>query len=149
MTPARWTCLADELHLEGESLLFTDAARVSALARDAGAAGYRVVEVDTATVSDFRVAQARIAAALRLPDTAGRNLDALSDSLGDLARYWPQDHRIALFWTHPETLIDQDTSGWFRLADVLQDATRRLWRGGEDPADRLFETLLLVPGLDA
>ncbi|MBK8446823.1 MAG: barstar family protein [Micropruina sp.] len=149
MTPATWTCLADQLNLDGEALLFADAAQTTALAQRSQAAGYRVVEVDTAQVTDFRVAQARLAAALRLPATAGRNLDALADSLGDLARYWPDAPRIALFWTHPETLIDKDTAGWFRLADVLQDATAQLWRGGGDPADRLFETVLLVPGLDA
>ncbi|HOQ53432.1 MAG TPA: barstar family protein [Micropruina sp.] len=144
-----WTCLADELSLEGEALLFAADEREPALVQRSQAAGYRVVEVDTAGVTDFRVAQARIAAVLRLPESAGRNLDALADSLGDLARYWPDDARIALFWRHPEKLIERDTAGWFRLADVLQDATQRLWRGGNDPADRLFETVLLVPGFDA
>lgn len=143
-----WTCLADELALEGTALLFADAAAETALAGRARNAGYAVVSVDTAGVGDFRVAQARIAAGLRLPETAGRNLDALADSLGDLARYWPSTPRIALFWTHPERLIAADAPGWFRLADVLQDATARLWRGHDDPADRLFETVLLVDGYD-
>ena len=101
MTPATWTCLADQLNLDGEALLFADAAQTPALAQRSQAAGYRVVEVDTAQVTDFRVAQARLAAALRLPATAGRNLDALADSLGDLARYWPDAPRIALFWKEP------------------------------------------------
>lgn len=144
-----WTCLADELSLDGEALLFAADERAGALAERSQAAGYRVVGVDTAGVTDFRVAQARIATALGLPETAGRNLDALADSLRDLARYWPDDARVALFWRHPEKLIEKDTSGWFRLADVLQNATQRLWRGGNDPADRLFETVLLVPGFDA
>ena len=143
-----WTCLADELALDGAALLFADAAAQGDLAQRARAAGYTVVTVDTGGVTDFRVAQARIASALRLPETAGRNLDALADSLGDLARYWPDAPRIARFWTHPERLIDVDPSGWFRLADVLQDATDRLGRDGGDPADRLFETVLLVTGYD-
>ena len=141
-----WTCLADELSLDGAALLFADAADGDALAQRADAAGYTVVTVDTEGVTDFRVAQARVAGALRLPVTAGRNLDALADSLGDLARYWPDAPRIAMFWTHPERLIDMDPSGWFRLAEVLQDATERLWRGSRDPSDRLFETVLLVKG---
>jgi len=143
-----WTCLADELGLDGAALLFADAARKDELAAQAAAAGYTVVQVSTAEVTDFRAAQARIAAALALPDTAGRNLDALADSVGDLARYWPDARRICLFWTHPERLIERDPSGWFRLADVLQEATERLWRGGDDPADRMFETVLLVDGYD-
>ena len=141
-------CLADVLNLEGEALLFADADRRAELAQRAAAGGYTVVTIDTREVTGFRVAQARIAAALLLPETAGRNLDALADSLGDLARYWPDAPRIALFWTHPERLIAADAPGWFRLADVLQDATARLWRGHDDPADRLFETVLLVDGYD-
>lgn len=149
MTGVGWTCLADELGLDGAELLFADAGSRNRLADKCAAAGYLMLEVDTAGVTDFRVAQARIATVLGLPETAGRNLDALADSLGDLARYWPQAPRIALFWTHPERLIDADTSGWFRLAEVLQDATGRLWHGHGDPADRLFETVLLVDGYDA
>jgi len=65
-----WTCLADELGLDGAALLFADAARKDELAAQAAAAGYTVVQVSTAEVTDFRAAQARIAAALALPDTA-------------------------------------------------------------------------------
>ena len=143
------TRLAEQLGLDGDALLFADAARQVMFVRGSETAGYRVVEVDTAGVTDFRVAQARIAQALGLPETAGRNLDALADSLGDLARYWPDAPRVALFWAHPEKLIDADSTGWFRLADVLQDATERLWRGAGDPADRVFETVLLVDRYDA
>ena len=142
------TRLAEQLGLDGDALLFADAARQVTFVQDSEAAGYRVVEVDTAGVTDFRLAQARIAQALGLPETAGRNLDALADSLGDLARYWPDAPRVVLFWAHPEKLIEADSTGWFRLADVLQDATERLWRGAGDPADRVFETVLLVDRYD-
>lgn len=142
-------CLADVLGLDDAGLLFADAGRRRWLREQSAAAGYTVVEVDTADVTDFRTAQSRIASALRLPEAAGRNLDAFADSVGDLARYWPATPRLALFWVHPETLIDTDPSGWFRLAEVLQDARERLWRGGDDSADRLFETVLLVRGYDA
>jgi len=146
--PAR-TSLAEQLGLDGDALMFADAGRHGSFAQQSAGAGYVVVEVDTAGVTDFRTAQALIAAALLLPETAGRNLDALADSLGDLARYWPDAPRVALFWNHPEKLIEADSAGWFRLADVLQDATERLWRGAADPDDRVFETVLLVNGYDA
>ncbi|MFT3860156.1 barstar family protein [Micropruina sp.] len=142
-----WTCLADELGLEGSRMLFADAGRADellALCRDAG---YTVVGVDTETMDDFRAAQAAVASALRLPPSAGRNLDALADSLGDLARYWPHTPRIVLAWTHPEGLVLNDQHGWFRLVEVLADGSDRLWRGaGADPDDRLFETLVFVDG---
>lgn len=148
MTPGpRWSSLADALQLDGERLLFAPAGRAAELVTAAAAAGYRVVEIDTDGAAGFRAAQAAIAEALHLPETAGRNLDALADSLGDLARYCPDAERVALFWHHPEQVIANDTAGWFRLADVLEDASSRLWRGGE-PDDRLFETVLLVSGFD-
>ena len=110
-------------------------------------AGYTVVALDTQGVSRFRGAQAAIAAALRLPASAGRNLDALADSLGDLARYWPDAPRLVLAWTHPEQLMLDDEKGWFRLVEVLANASDRLWQGeGDDPDDRLFETLVFIEG---
>lgn len=147
--PAHRTSLADVLDVEGDRLVFADAARGEALIARCRDAGYTVVAVDTTGVLDFREAQRRIAVGLRLPETAGRNLDALADSLHDLARYWPDAPRLALVWCHPEQIIEADTAGWFRLTDVLVEASERLWRGGADPADRLFETLLLTDGLDA
>lgn len=144
--PRPW--LAEPLGLEGRGLVFADAGEGVRLTAGARAAGYAVVTVDTDGVTDFREAQRRIAAALRLPETAGRNLDALADSLADLARYWPDAPLIALAWWRPERLIGADTPGWFRVADVLDEATERLWRDGADPADRAFETLLLVEGYD-
>jgi len=144
--PVPWTCLADELGLDGQGLVFGDSNQADDLIARCRNAGYAVLTVDTASVTDFREAQARIAAALRLPETAGRNLDALADSLRDLARYWPEADRVALVWSHPEKLIEADAAGWFRLANVLDDASARLWRGGSDPEDRLFETLLLARG---
>ena len=147
--PAQWTSLAAELGIEGDGLLFADAGRGEALIERCRDAGYTVVAVDTTGVGDFREAQRRIASGLRLPETAGINLDALADSLRDLARYWPDTPRLALVWCHPEQIIDGDTAGWFRLTDVLFEASEQLWRGGTDPADRLFESLLLTEGLDA
>ncbi|MFT4295889.1 MAG: barstar family protein [Micropruina sp.] len=146
--PAAWTCLAEVLGIEGNGLLFADARDGEELIGRCRDAGYTVVAVDTAGVTDFREAQRRIADGLRLPETAGRNLDALADSLADLARYWPGAPRLVLAWCRPERVIEADPTGWFRLTDVLTEATERLWRGGTDPADRLFETLLLAEGYD-
>ncbi|MFT4217931.1 MAG: barstar family protein [Micropruina sp.] len=147
-TDSSWTCLADVLDLEGHGLVFADAGDCDRLLARLRASGYAVVAIDTGGVSDFREAQRRIAAGLRLPATAGRNLDALADSLHDMARHWPDAMRIALVWWRPERLIDADLTGWLRLADVLADATERLWRGGAEADDRVFETLLLTEGLD-
>jgi Barstar (barnase inhibitor) len=144
--PVPWTCLADVLGLDGQGLVFGDSDQADTLIARCRDADYAVARVDTTSVTDFRDAQARIAVALRLPETAGRNLDALADSLRDLARYWPEADRVALIWCHPEKLIEADAAGWFRLADVLEDGSARLWRGGTDPADRVFETLLLARG---
>lgn len=146
MTSAGWTCLADELELDGVGLVIADAARSDELTGRCRDAGYTVVPLDTAGLEGLRPVQAEIAQALRLPAAAGRNLDAMADSLADLARYWPDATRIALVWRHPEDFIDADSDGWFRLVPVLAEATDRLWHGGDDPDDRLFETLVLVDG---
>ena len=147
--PARWTSLSAELGIDGDGVLFADASRGEALIARCRDAGYTVVAIDTTGMTGFRAAQQRIARGLRLPETAGRNLDALADSLRDLARYWPDAPRLALVWCHPEPIIDADTVGFLRLTDVLVEASEQLWRGGGDPDDRLFETLLLTDGLDA
>ena len=129
--------LAGLLGLDGDGVLFADERDAARLVAGCRAAGYTVVEVDTAGVTEFRTAQARIADALRLPGNADRNLDALADELTELARYWPWDDRLVLLWRHPEELIAADAAGWCRLADVLAEAT-----------ERRFETLLLIRGYD-
>lgn len=144
---AAWTCLADELGLDGQRMLFADASRRPELLAGCQDAGYTVVALDTQGVSRFRAAQAALATALKLPASAGRNLDALADSLGDLARYWPDAPRLVLAWTHPQQLMLDDERGWFRLVEVLANASDRLWQGeGDDPDDRLFETLVFIEG---
>ena len=128
-------------------MLFADANRRSELLTGCRDAGYTVVKLDTEGVDRFRAAQAALATALKLPASAGRNLDALADSLDDLARYWPDSPRVALAWTHPEALLLNDEKGWFRLVEVLASASDRLWQGeGDDPDDRLFETLVFIEG---
>ncbi len=95
------------------------------------------------TPSSMRAAQAAIATALRLPETAGRNLDALVDSLRDLATWWPQEERIVLLIHGAESLVESDLPGWHTLTEILREASADLWRGGVE-GDRAFETVALV-----
>jgi hypothetical protein len=104
--------------------------------------GFAVAEVAGPTTG-LRDAQAAIARALRLPDTAGRNLDALVDSLRDLATWWPDAERVALLWPGAEELVDGDLPGFLTLTEILRGATDDLWRGG-GPGDRQFETVAFV-----
>lgn len=104
--------------------------------------GYAVAEVHGAA-NGMREAQAAIARALRLPEAAGRNLDALVDSLRDLATWWPDDERVALLWPGAERLVEADLPGFLTLTEILRAATDDLWRGGT-PGDRLFETVAFV-----
>jgi hypothetical protein len=104
--------------------------------------GYAVAEAQ-GDATGMREAQAAIARALRLPQTAGRNLDALVDSLRDLATWWPDDERVALLWPGAERLVESDLPGFLTLTEILRAATDDLWRGGT-PGDRLFETVAFV-----
>lgn len=104
--------------------------------------GFSVAEA-VGAATGMREAQAAIARALRLPATAERNLDALVDSLRDLATWWPDDERVALLWPGAEELVDADLPGFLTLTEILRAATDDLWRGGE-PGDRQFETVAFV-----
>jgi hypothetical protein len=104
-------------------------------------AGFAVAEV-AGPATGMREAQEAIARALRLPAAAGRNLDALVDSLRDLATWWPDDERVALLWTGAGELVEADPAGFRTLAEILRDATDDLWRGA--PGDRQFETVAFV-----
>ncbi|USQ80296.1 barstar family protein [Ornithinimicrobium faecis] len=106
-----------------------------------GSVGFTVVEADLP--AELRAAQATIAGALRLPETAARNLDALVDSLRDLATWWPDDERIVLLLHGAESLVEGDLPGWHTLTEILQRASADLWRGGAQ-GDRAFETIALV-----
>lgn len=93
----------------------------------------------------MRAAQAAIATALRLPETAGRNLDALVDSLRDLALWWPESDKVVLVLHGAQTLVDRDLPGWHTLTEILREASADLWRDG-GAGDRAFETVALVDG---
>ncbi|MFX0537588.1 barstar family protein [Ornithinimicrobium sp. Y1847] len=81
--------------------------------------GYDVAVAST-DPEDFRATQASIAKALRLPESAGRNLDALADSLRDLGDHWPGP--VALLWEDAESLARTDGRHWWILAEILDEA---------------------------
>src|SRR5699024_4253165 len=85
--------------------------------------------------TSLRSAQAVIATALRLPEAATRNLDALVDSLRDLAQWWPESDRIVLLLHGAASLVVSDLPGWQTLTDILRAASQELWRDGS-PGDR-------------
>lgn len=130
--------------LRGRGVLLAAPADAVRVRRALAEGGYAVAEVEGDT-SGLREAQAAIARALRLPATAGRNLDALVDSLRDLATWWPDDERVALLWPGAERLVEADLPGFLTLTDILRAATDDLWRGG-GPGDRLFETVAFIGG---
>jgi hypothetical protein len=130
--------------LVGRGVLLADPADVERVRRTLTGSGFALAEVeDGSAATGLRGAQAAIARALRLPDTAGRNLDAMVDSLRDLATWWPDDERVALLWRGAEQLVDSDLPGFLTLTDILRAATDDLWSGGT-PGDRQFETIAFV-----
>ncbi len=128
--------------LAGRGVLLAAPADAEHVRRRLVDGGYAVAEV-LGDSTGMREAQAAIARALRLPQAAGRNLDALVDSLRDLATWWPDDERVALFWPGAERLVEADLPGFLTLTEILRAATDDLWRGGT-PGDRLFETVAFV-----
>jgi len=130
--------------LTGKGLLLAAPADAQRVRETLAGGGFAIAEVQGAAAG-MREAQAAIARALRLPAPAGRNLDALVDSLRDLATWWPDDERVALLWPGAEALVDGDLPGFLTLTAILREATDDLWRGGV-PGDRQFETVALVDG---
>ena len=128
--------------LSGRGVLLAAPIDAERVRRTLSGSGFAVAEVSGPAVA-MREAQAAIARALRLPETAGRNLDALVDSLRDLATWWPDDDRVELFWPGAEQLVEGDLPGFLALTEILRGATDDLWRGG-GPGDRQFETVAFV-----
>ncbi len=128
--------------LTGRGVLLAAPADAERVRRTLSGSGFAVAEI-AGPAAGMREAQAAIAGALRLPDTAGRNLDALADSLRDLATWWPDDERVALLWPGAEQLVEGDLPGFLTLTEILRAATDDLWRGG-GPGDRQFETVAFV-----
>ena len=128
--------------LTGRGVLLAAPADAERVRRTLAGSGFAVAEV-AGPASGLREAQAAIARALRLPETAGHNLDAMVDSLRDLATWWPDDERVVLLWPGAEELVEGDLPGFLTLTEILRAATDDLWRGG-GPGDRQFETVAFV-----
>lgn len=127
--------------LGGRGVLLASPRDVDLIRERLGSAGFTVAE--TGTPDSLRGAQAAVAEALRLPETAGRNLDALVDSLRDLAAWWPDSERIVLLLHEATALVESDLPGWHTLTEILREASADLWRGGVE-GDRAFETIAFV-----
>ena len=85
------------------------------------AEGMQLVTVQQPPSADLRETQAALAAALRLPSPAERNLDAFADTLRDL-RVWWQGQAVALVWEQAGLLRDADQRAWQVLAGILDQA---------------------------
>lgn len=154
--PARLSGLA----CAAEGVLLVSPRDVAGLTRRLREAGYALAEIrlpvhplaGTETLSEdpaahttsLREAQAEMARVLGLPEAAGRNLDALTDSLRDLATWWPDHPRVALVAHGAEGLVESDLPGWHTLVDVLSGARRDLRRG--EPGDRELVVVAVVDG---
>ena len=97
-----------------------------------------VVTLDLDGVTDKAALMDRCAEALRLPDWFGRNWDALSDRLRDLA--WLDAGGYALLLEHAGDLQDTDETVFDSLLDVLEEAAAA-WRARGVP----FWAFLAMP----
>jgi hypothetical protein len=132
-----WTSLADLVPwLRGQGVHLTGADGEPALVESLSAAGFTLAR---ATGAGERYQP--VAAALRLPPTAGTNLDALSDSLRDLADRWPGTVRLALLVPDAQVLVQSNLLDWLQLSVVLGQATDALWQRNQ----LVFETVFVVP----
>ena len=128
--------------LAGRGVLLAAPTDVEQVRQALVAGGYAVAEVPAE--AGMRAAQAAIARALRLPETAGRNLDAMADALRDLATWWPDDEQVALLWPGAEQLVEGDLPGFLTLTGILRGATDDLGRAAGTSGGREFETVAFV-----
>jgi hypothetical protein len=134
---AGWTQLGEHLPwLRGQGVHLAAAGTEPMVRGALSAAGFTLA---TAVYPGTRYQP--VATALRLPPTAGNNLDALADSLRDLPDRWPGTGRLALLVPGAETLIQADLLAWLQLSLVLGQATGSLW----NERRTVFETVFFVP----
>ncbi|MGC5585255.1 barstar family protein [Ornithinimicrobium sp. W1665] len=101
-------------------MILVPAERLDGVRTHLADAGYAVVEATTPVDADLRRTQAELAAALRLPSPAERNLDAMADTLRDLHQIW-DGRMVALLWKDAERLACADGRGWWILGEILDD----------------------------
>lgn len=102
-------------------MIIVPAERLDAVRATLEQSGYVVTEATTPAGAGLRQTQAELAAALRLPEPADRNLDAMADSLRDLVQLW-DGQRVALLWQDAERLASVDGRAWWILGELLDDA---------------------------
>ena len=123
---------------------------VAALAADLGRCaeqGWTIIDLDADGWADRDRLHADLADALDFPDHYGRNLDALADSLGDLAagrlRVGPQEPGAVLVVRRLDQFLTQDPRTASTVVALLDGAGRKALRYGwplavflqtEDPA---------------
>lgn len=108
--------LTDTMHV---GVFFVTADDLEPL-RDAAGPGLIARHVDLSGCEDKLCLLQRIAVALDFPDHIGRNWDALSDSLRDLA--WLQGGGYVLLFEHAHHLRDADEGSFETLLDILDQA---------------------------
>jgi len=132
-----WTTLGELLPwLRGQGVHLAAAGAELELSRTLVAAGFTLARAGDERPGRFR----SVTRALRLPDTAADNLDALADSLRDLPARWPDCQRLVLL-VDADQLVRTDLLSWQQLSLVLGQATETLWQ----LAGLIFETVFLVP----
>jgi len=105
----------------------------------ASAAGFDVVTISLAGVTDKDALLERFAAALAFPDWFGGNWDALEDCLGDLS--WREDRGRLLLIEGFESLASGSRDDFHILLDLLGDVAQH-W-----PAQgRAFFAVFVDPG---
>jgi hypothetical protein len=77
--------------------------------------------------------------ALRLPASAADNLDALADSLRDLAELWPGTDRLAMLWSSADVLVRSDLLAFTLVAEILREVNGEAWSSG-----LVFEAIAFV-----
>jgi RNAse (barnase) inhibitor barstar len=99
-----------------------DKGQVLAAARDAGLAAFRV---DLAAAGDKAQMLAAIAGAMKFPDWFGHNLDALADSLADMA-WQPADGYLVLL-EHCDGIHGKAEEDFLGVLQVFEQAAND-WR---------------------
>ena len=87
------------------------------LAEEARAAGWHALRLDTRAVTSFDEFYDEVATAWALPEWFGRNLDALFDVLGDVAK-----QPTLIVWDGLRELADVDPVQTSAVVEVFRDA---------------------------
>lgn len=104
----------------------TAASDLAALESAATAAGLRVSRIDLRGCRDKPALLKRMARAMHIPATQGRNWDALADQLRDLG-WLPESSGHLLLFTHTAALRANAPASFTTLLSILTDAAEH-WR---------------------